>query len=170
MSSLKWLKRSRQNFTHMTAYPWGTKESHIWRHRLHGLAAILDLTENLFKKIHHSKEVLARVCNLSLLFFLFELFCVYFNNKTFFMQTPPPSHTTLQWPFPFTYQHPEHVADPFSHLHQNTYPPLVFSQKWKKKSSPYFVFFSKRKKSNVVHCLQIHLICWILFRNIKHGL
>ena len=33
-------------FTRMTAYPWGTKCSHIWHHWSHGLAAILDLQYN----------------------------------------------------------------------------------------------------------------------------
>jgi len=42
-SSLKWLNRSRWNFTHMTACPCRTKGSHIWCHWSHGLAAILDL-------------------------------------------------------------------------------------------------------------------------------
>ena len=39
--------------------------------RSHGLATIFNLPNNL-NKIHHSKEVLARVCNLWLLFFLFK--------------------------------------------------------------------------------------------------
>jgi len=42
-SSLKWLNRKWQNVTAMTANPWGTKRSHLWRHRSHGVAAIWDL-------------------------------------------------------------------------------------------------------------------------------
>ena len=47
-SSLKRLNRSRRNCVRMITYPWGTKGSHIWCHRSHCLAAILDRQPRAF--------------------------------------------------------------------------------------------------------------------------
>ena len=65
-SSLKWLNKSRQNFTRMTACPWGTKGSHMisyvtWFGSHIGLKKILN---NVFSGTAYSIDVKLHIYDL----------------------------------------------------------------------------------------------------------